>query len=194
MRKSILAMFVVMIAVFAVACGGNTAKGNGGNTADGGNTAGGGGGGDAAADAFALYKKKGRVWVTKSVMKMQGMDDMVTYNKSEVIDVTDKAAKVKMWSLDKDKKPMAGMEAGTEMEIKFETPKVDAPKCGAKAPEVKKETIKVAAGEFECNVMETEAAGSKTKSWSSVKYPGLPVKSETTGAANMTSELVEFNE
>jgi hypothetical protein len=44
MRKSILAMFVVMIALFAVACGGNKPAGNGtGN--DAGNTAGGGGGG-----------------------------------------------------------------------------------------------------------------------------------------------------
>lgn len=52
MRKSILAMFVVMIAMFAVACGGNTAKGNGGNEA--GNTAGGGGCTPAAEDMMAF--------------------------------------------------------------------------------------------------------------------------------------------
>jgi hypothetical protein len=94
--------------------------------------------------------------------------------------------------MDKDKKPMAGM-APQEMEIKFETAK-DGTAVKDKAPEIKKETIKVAAGEFECNVIETEAGGSKTKSWSSVKYPGLAVKSETTGAANMTMELIEWTE
>lgn len=184
MRKSILAMFVVMIALFAVACGGNKPAGNGtGN--DAGNTAGTDGGSSSTADAFALYKKKGRKWTLKSTTKMEGMDPMVSYMEYEIVDVTDKSAKQKMTMLDKEKKPMAGMQP-TETEIKFETPKVEAPKCGAKAPEMKKEKIKVEAGEFECYFM--EVAG--TKSWSSVEYPGLPVKSE--GASN-TMELISFD-
>ena len=38
---------------------------------------------------------------------------------------------------------------------------------------------------------ETEAGGTKSKTWSSKKYPGLVVKME---AGGMTMELVEFNE
>lgn len=182
MKKTILSMLVVLVAVLAVACGGNKPAGNGSNTATDGAKC---GGGEAAADAFALYKKKGRKWVLKSTTKMEGMDPMVSYMEYEIVDVTDKSAKQKMTVLDKEKKPMAG-GAPTETEIKFETPKVEAPKCGAKAPEMKKEKIKVEAGEFECYF--TEVSG--TKSWSSVEYPGLAVKSE---GANNTMELISFD-
>ena len=186
MRKTILAALICGVSVMAVACGGGNAAGNGNAPAGGGNAATAGGGGEAAkSDAFALYKKKGRTWLTKSTVKMEGMDPMVTYSKSEVVDVTDKSAKVKMWTLDKDQKPMAGMEAGTEMEIKFETPAATGDTT-AKPAEPKKETVKVEAGEFECYM--SENAG--TKSWSSVEFPGLPVKME---GATMTMELVKFD-
>ena len=182
MRKSIFLSLLCLIAVVAVACGGgNNATGNGGDAA----ACGGCGGGDGgAADAYALYKTEGRSWTTKSVTKMEGMDDMVSYSKTEVVSVADDHAMIKMTMMDKDKKPMAGMEP-TETKIEFKT--AEAPACGGDAPEVKEETVTVEAGEFECIV--TEVSG--TKSWSSKKYPGLPVKMES---ANMTMELVEFSE
>lgn len=189
MKKTVLAMMVAMVSLFLVACppSNNAAGNNAAKCKDGGAKC-----GTPAADAWALYRKKGNKWVHKMVTKMQGMDDMVSYMENEVISVDDKAAKVKMTMMDKDKKAMAGM-APTENEIKFETPKA-ADKPADKPVEMKKETIKVAAGEFECYVTETEAGGSKTKSWSSVKYPGLAVKSETTGSANSTMELIEWTE
>jgi hypothetical protein len=189
MRKGILFSLLCLIAIVSVACGGaNNATGNSkGNVANGGGDTGGDTGSSSdAADAFALYKKKGTTWTTKNVTKMAGMDDMITYSKNEIVDVTDKAAKVKTWTLDKDKKPYAGMEAGTEYEVKFETPKVET---GADAPKVetKDETAKVEAGEFDCTV--TETGGNKV--WMSKKYPGLMVKMTH---ASGSSELVEFKE
>jgi hypothetical protein len=184
MRKSIFVVVLSLVAVLAVACGGNNAaKGNGaksnGATTDGG--ACGGGGGDAA-DALALYKKEGRSWTVKNVTKIEGMDDMVSYSKSEVVKVTDAEATVKMTNMDKDKKPMGDP---TEYPVKFDTPKGettgDAPKV-----EIKEETIKVEAGEFACTV--TELSGTKT--WMSKEFPGLMVKSEHAAGS---SELIEFN-
>lgn len=186
MRKSILAMFVVMIACFAVACGGNksnTANGGGGTNepAKCGSTDGG-----SSVDAFALYKKKGRKWMHKSTTKMEGMDPMVSYMSYEITDVNDKEATQLMIMLDKDKKPMAGMEKGTETKIPLVAPKVEAPKCGAKAPEMKKEKAKCEAGEFECYLTEMN----DTKTWTSVEYPGLLVKME---GKQTTMELISFD-
>jgi hypothetical protein len=190
MRKGILFSLLCLIAIVSVACGSgnNATKGNGtGNAANGGGDTGGDTGSTSdAADAFALYKKKGTTWTTKNVTKIAGMDDMISYSKNEIVEVTDKSAKVKTWMLDKDQKPMAGMEAGTEYEVKFETPKVET---GTDAPKVetKEETVKVEAGEFECIV--TETGGNKV--WSSKKYPGLMVKMTH---ASGSSELVSFKE
>ena len=182
MRKSILAMFVVMIAIFAVACGGNTAKGNGtGN--DAGNTAGGGGGEKAADDAMAFYKKAGNFYVMKSVTKM-GSTETVSGMKMEITKSDDKGYTTKMTVLDKDMKPM---DAVPPTETTVEWPKTggEAPKCAPKV-EIKKETIKVAGKDLECMV--TEVAG--TKSWS---YKGMPVKSHTKNdQMETTSEVTEF--
>lgn len=187
MRKSILFGLLSLVAVLAVACGS-------GNNAAGGNGAGGNGaacggstcGGDSdSADAYALYKKEGRKWKLKSVTKMEGMDDMVSFMEYEITKVADDHAMQKMTMLDKDGKPMAGMDP-TETKIPFAT--AEAPACtGGEAVEMKEETVKVEAGEFECYV--TEVAG--TKSYSSKKYPGLLVKTE--GASN-SMELIEFTE
>lgn len=182
MRKSIFFSLLCLIAIVAVACGG----GNDANSADGNSVAGctGGCGGDAA-DAYALYKKEGRKWKHKSVTKIEGMDDMVSFTEYEITKVADDHAMQKMTMLDKDGKPMAGMEP-TETKIPFAT--AEAPACtGGEAPEMTEETITVEAGEFECYVMEN--AGTKT--WSSKKYPGLAVKME---GATMTMELIEFTE
>jgi hypothetical protein len=190
MRKGILFSLLCLIAIVSVACGGgNNAAGNkangASNGADGAAADGGTDGGTTEVDAYALYKKKGRSWMTKNDMDAGGTK-MVSYSKTEVVEVTDDHAMIKVWTLGEDKKPMAGMPEPTPTEIKFVKAE---PVADAKAPatEVKKETVKVAAGEFECYF--TENSG--TKSWSSVKYPGLPVKMES---ATMKMELVEFNE
>ncbi|MBZ0135811.1 MAG: hypothetical protein K8I27_05520 [Planctomycetes bacterium] len=181
MRKSIFFSLLCLIAIVAVACGNGNTPTTGGNTTGGGCT---GGGGDAA-DAYALYKKEGRKWKTKSVMKIEGQPDMVSFTEYEITKLADDHAMQKMTMLDKDGKPMAGMEP-TETKIEFKT--AEAPACtGAEAPKMTEETVTVAAGEFECYVVEN--AG--TKSWSSKKYPGLSVKME---GATMTMELIEFTE
>lgn len=182
MKNALMLALLCALSMFAVACGPGNAAANGGNGA-GSNTAG-GGGETAAADAYALYKNKGRTWTHKSVTKMAGMDDMVSYMSYEITEVAADHAMQKMTMLDKDKKPMAGMEPTTS-KIEFKT--ADAPAGNAPKVETKEETVKVAAGEFECIV--TEVSG--TKSWSSKKFPGLLVKME--GASN-SMELVEFKE
>jgi hypothetical protein len=137
-----------------------------------------------ADDPYMLYKKVGRSWTIKNVIKIEGFDDNVSYTKTEVVKVTENDATYKMTMLDADKKPYAGMEP-MELSIKFVVPGAtsnDAPKI-----ETKDETIKVEAGEFECTL--TEMAGIKT--WMSKKYPGLMVTSEH---ASGYSELIEFKE
>ncbi|CAG0979742.1 hypothetical protein PLCT2_01830 [Planctomycetaceae bacterium] len=183
MRKSILAMFVVMIAMFAVACGGNKPAGNGGdaNAANGGGT----GGGCTAkeVDVYALYKKKDRTWTHKN-----DFGGNVSHMKVQVVDVKDDHAMTKTWMLDKDMKAMAGMPEPEPVKVEFK--KVEAPKDGTKcAPKVetKDETIKVAAGEFECTWTKT----GDTETWMAKKYPGLIVKSKMAAG---TMELVEFKD
>ncbi len=182
MRKSILAMFVVMIALFAVACGGNKPAGNGGD-ANAANGAGGGGGGGGEADAFAGYKKQGRLWLVKSTTKMDGMDPMVTYTKTEITKVEADHAIMTMWTLDKDKKPMAGMEKGNETKIEFK--KAEPVKCAPAPKEPKKQKVKVEAGEFDC------VSYDDGKMWMMEKYPMVMVKGDM-GQTQM--ELVEFKE
>lgn len=185
MRKGILFMLLCLTAIVAVACGGgNDAGNNGGGECTGGECNGGNGNGDTA-DAYALYKKEGRKWKTKSVMKMEGMDDQVSFTEYEIISVADDHAVQKMTMLDAEGNPNEHVPP-SETKIEFTTAEA-TDTDGESAPEPTKETIKVEAGEFECYV--TEQSG--TKSWSSVKYPGLAVKMESD---NMTMELVEFSE
>lgn len=133
-------------------------------------------------DPYVLYKKKGRKWTAKTTTKLEGMDDIISYFKAEVIKVGANSATVSYTVLDKDRKPMAGLPAN-ETEIEFREAEDD----WGDRPEVKttEETIKVEAGEFECTV--TEVSG--TKSWMSKKYPGLLVKMES---GSMTTELIEY--
>jgi hypothetical protein len=171
MRKSILAMFVMMIALFAVACGGNKPA-NGGNTADGAKC----GGTDAPADVWAAYKHEGLKAVVKNTMKMEGMPDNVSYMVTEITKVDKDFAMMKTTMLDKDKKEMA---PGTETKIEFKTaePVKDAKPVEAKKPEEKK--VKVEAGEFDCVSYDGE-------NWMMKDYPFVIVKSKM-------GELVEFN-
>ncbi|MBI2900598.1 MAG: hypothetical protein HYY17_10460 [Planctomycetes bacterium] len=56
-----------------------------------------------------------------------------------------------------------------------------------------KETIKVPAGEFDCEWVQTESSGTVTKAWNSDKVPGGLVKSHTKMAAGTTvMELVKL--
>ncbi len=191
MRKSILAMFVVMIAMFAVACGGNTAKGNGDANAAGG---GGGGGCTAKSDPYALYKK-GRSWTLKMVNKT-GDNETIMYSKTEVIDNTDKEITIKMTTMDKDKKNMMDPTESKfpkATEAAANAPKVDPPKQEDGGE------VEAAGKKWKTWKTVSEAAGVKTTTWSSQDFPGLTIKSEGEGEmAGMkvknSSILEEFKE
>jgi hypothetical protein len=187
MRKSISYMMVCLVMVFALAaCGGgdNGDNGNGnGENGNGDTAANGNGGGSAAADHFAIYRTVGNSWRVRNVTQMEGMDDMVSYMHTEVIEVTDDYAKTKMTMLDADGEPNEHVPP-TESEVPFTT----AEATNGDAPEVEQteESITVEAGEFNCIV--TEAGGVKT--WMSKDHPGLMVRSEH---GSGYSELVEYN-
>ena len=137
------------------------------------------------ADPYFLYKKEGRSWTLKYTTTIPGMDPMVSYMKTEVTEVAADHALTEMTMMDKDKKPMAGMEP-TETKIAFI---VAPPREDGDLPdfETTDETISVEGGEFECTL--TEVSG--TKVWMAKKYPGLVVKLET---QSTVGELIEFNE
>jgi Ca2+-binding EF-hand superfamily protein len=132
---------------------------------------------------YALYLKKGRTWLIRSTTNIAGMDPIVNYTKWEVLEVGEKSARCRMTMLDKDKKETHSQEI--EIEFRAAEGNGDAPEV-----ETREETVKVEAGEFECIVV--TSAGTTT--WTSRKFPGLLVKSETKGDLSSTSELVEFNE
>lgn len=137
-------------------------------------------------DPYLLWKKKGRMWLIKNTMKLEGMDPMVSYMKTEITEVAEDYAQYKVWMLDKDKEPMEGMPEPTATKIEFkEARPVEDP--NAPKIEVKEETVEVTAGKFQCIV--TEVSG--TKVWSSKKYPGLTIKIES---ETYLGELVEFKE
>jgi Ca2+-binding EF-hand superfamily protein len=146
-------------------------------------------GGEINKEAFALYTKVGRSWMTRTTANYGGFE-VVSYTRTEVLEVGDDYAKIKVTSLDKDKKEMA---PGMETRISFRV----ASGTGGTAPEVKTEdeTITVEAGEYECVKTTVDTAGMKTSSWTARKFPGLLVKSTSEGAGGKSStELVEFND
>ncbi|MBP9890456.1 MAG: hypothetical protein KBG84_01015 [Planctomycetes bacterium] len=142
-------------------------------------------------DAWALYKKKGRTWTWKIASKYSGYES-VMYSKYEVLEVTDTKATVKVSSMDKDKKELYS----ANQDIEFKTATTEGKTDGtAKAPEMTDEKIKVEAGEFECQKMTTEAAGTKSTTWMSKKYSGLLVKTESKSEqGESVMELVEFKD
>lgn len=170
MRKSILFSLLCLIAVVAVACGGggnNTATGNGT-----GNTAGACGGEKAAAaDPYALYKKKGRNWTHKTA---------AGHMKVEVVELAEDHAMTKTWILDADKKPMAGMPEPEPTKVEFKTAEGTGTATG-EVKEPKKETVKAAGKDWKC------VSYDDGKTWMAEDMPGLIVKSEH-------MELVEFND
>jgi len=143
-------------------------------------------------DPFALYKKKGRTWMHKTTTTIQGMDPMVTYMKWEITDVNEDSATYRMYILDKDKKPMAGMEEGTENKLAFpkEMPEGNpSPDGGPK--ELGEETLEAAGRNWVCKVWEQASGGQTFKYWMSVEYPGLIIKME---GDTFAQELVEFSD
>ncbi len=197
MRKGIFFSLLCLIAVFAVACGGgnnagDSDNGDGGengcteNGGEGNGDNGDGNGGDA--DAYALYRTVGNMWKMKSTTKMEGMDPMVSVSATEVIDVNDEGATIKITSYDADGNETSSNEAP----VPFATADGETGEAGD-APETTDETITVEAGEFECTKTVTEANGATTTTWMSKEHPGLTVKSETTGGqADTTMELVDY--
>jgi len=135
------------------------------------------------ADGFALYKKQGRSWTMKSVSKMGDMAETISYMKTEVLEVSADSAKIKTWMLDAEKKPMAGMEAGNESEIKFAAP---AATDGSTAPAPKIEDggeIEAAGKTWKTDKITTEANGMTTTTWVAKEIPGLAVKMVMDGKA-----------
>ena len=143
-----------------------------------------GGEGKIDREAYALYLKKGRTWLIKSVSDVPGMGETVTFTKWEVLEVGDTSATCKMSTLDKDQNETYSTEIVIEFKAAGDLPE------GAPEVEVKEETLTVEAGEFECYVTTT----SDNTTWASKKYPGLLVKSVTKGDYPITTELVDFTD
>ncbi|KAA0217760.1 hypothetical protein EDM80_02710 [bacterium] len=181
MKKTILSMLVVLVAVLAVACGGNKPVGNGGsNTADGGAKC---GGGEAAkADPEAQWKalyKKGATWVMHMNMGME------MWQKTEVLSVDGNKAKIKTSMKMKKDEEFANP---TESEVEFKKPEGGEAKPDPKYKKLGEGKDKVAG--LDCTWIESEYDGKKSKNWTSDKF-GLVAKMES-DAGKM--ELVEFTE
>jgi Ca2+-binding EF-hand superfamily protein len=137
-------------------------------------------------DPWALYRKKGRLWVHKTQLVFPDMT-ITTYAKEEVIEVTDSFAKIRMtsWSEGKEDTPET-----MERTVEFTNPE-RLPKNKYKT----EETITVKAGEFECYKHSVENAKRSRAEWWYKKYPLLQIKvvaKETEGTT--TTELIEFKE
>lgn len=182
MRKSILAMFVVMIALFAVACGGNTAKGNSTGNEPGNTACGGGGCAPAKADPEAQWKalyKKGASWV----MHMNMGAEM--WQKTEVLSVDGNKAKIKT-TMKMKKEDEFGMP--NESEVEFKKPEGGEAKPDPKYKKLGEGKEKVAG--LDCTWTESEYDGKKSKTWMSDKF-GNVTKMES-DAGKM--EMIEFTE
>jgi len=142
-------------------------------------------------DEWALYKKKGRTWTHKTVGKCMGRED-VSYDKYEVLEVTETGAKVKVSTLDKDKKELFS----ETLDFEFKAVSRDGGKSdGGAAIKVTYETIKVEAGVFECQKATGERDRHKGTTWRSKKYPYLIVRNEGKGPDDeYLTELVEFKD
>ncbi len=149
-------------------------------------------------DPFALYKKKGRTWMYKSATEMENMDPMITYMKYEVTEVTETGATFKVFIYDKDKKPMAGMEEGTESKIEFRKPEFPG---GEQPPQpegsgVEDGGILEAAGrKWATQKTTTKSGGNENVIWMATEMPGLIIKAEFGGKGySTTMTLEEFSD
>jgi hypothetical protein len=199
MRKGILFSLLCLIAIVSVACGsGNNAAGNKTGNAPGNGAADGAAdgatdGGDADADPMAFYKKAGNSYMTKTTSKM-GDTETVSYMKIEIVKSDDKGYVSKMWTYDKDKKETYSAENPM---VEWPKPVADTGGTPVKV-ETTEETIKVEAGEFKTTKTTMDTAGTKTTTWMAKEYPGLMVKSESSGEiagvgkTSTVTELVEY--
>lgn len=128
-------------------------------------------------DAYAHYKKKGRSWTIKS-----SNNNMEIFIKTEVIEVGDDYAKIRVSMLDDKGNAFMGMKP-TESKVEF-TNSSDKAEQPENVKKVEK-TIKVEAGEFEC--VGYQIGDQEVQFWMMKKYPGILVKGDKL-------ELVEFNE
>ncbi len=146
-------------------------------------------------DPFALYRKKGRTWMHKTTLSMDGMDPTVTYMKYHVTDVTDAAATYKVYMYDKDKKPMPGMEEGNEVRLAF---RMQEPPRGEAAPQPVVEdggTISAAGRDWATTKTTTQAGGSESIIWMAKDLPGLIIRFESGNKQyTQTMTLEEFSD
>jgi len=141
-------------------------------------------------DAYKIYRAKGNTWTVKSTTKVSGMDEMVSYTKTEVTEVAENKATIKVTSLDKDQKEIYSHSMDIPFVAAQPMPKPDPDAPKVEPPKQVEEKVKVEAGEFECIKTEYEAAGTKTTTWTHKQYPGVTVKSTSkSDAMEMTSEL-----
>src|SRR5690349_17389869 len=105
--------------------------------------------------------KDRRSWTYTMPTQLSGTTT-VMYMKYEVLKVTDTYAEVRTTMMDKDKKNMMDPTV-SKTEFYVMKPIDDAPTGEAPKVETGDETIKVEAGEFECQWSISEAAGMKTK-------------------------------
>jgi len=127
-------------------------------------------------EAPGVYSKAGRTWVIKQTTR-EGEAESTGYSRIEVVSVDAKEATIRTQSLDKDRKPDASKPVESKISL------VESAKPTGE------ETITVAAGKFECSIVESEG----DKRWFARDYPGLVVKQvRKSGKAEITTELVEF--
>lgn len=136
-----------------------------------------------AVDPWLLYRMPGRTWTIRNDVTAAGIEPMTSHTRNTVKSVDAGKATLSIEMLDEDKKGFAGA-APTDYDVQF----LSAPAGAAAALVVKttQETVTVAAGTFECTVI--EHAG--TKSWMSVLWLGLMVKMT---ADSVSAELIEFD-
>jgi hypothetical protein len=141
------------------------------------------------ADAFALYRKKGRSWTTKNTSKFGDMEN-VSFTKTEVVDSGEAEATLRITSMDKDMKPLMDP---MEQKISFKT---EAPKDGQPAEGPKVEDggeVEAAGKKWATTKTTTDKDGTKTVVWMAKDMPGLVIRMEMEMAAGKSSsELTEF--
>ncbi|MCB9895354.1 MAG: hypothetical protein H6839_12960 [Planctomycetes bacterium] len=140
-------------------------------------------------ELFALYTKVGRSWTVKYTTTIEGMEPIVQYTKTEVLEAGPTWAKIRITTLNADKQRTPAKPL--ESRIEFKSGEAGERDNIAKITE---ETIKVEAGEFECSVVSVQSDGEKTTMWISKKYPQLTIKLSISGVAGTDAELVEFVE
>ena len=141
-----------------------------------------------APDAFALYRKLGRQWTVQTTTA-DATTRMVSRLRYEVAEVGKDHAVLRCTMLDSEGKAMEGIPA-SDARIDFV-----APNAGAAPKATGTATIRVTAGEFECDIFETSNDDGTVKTWVSRKFPGLLVKSESSARGwTTTQELTAFVE